>query len=351
MKKINIDKEKLRTLYFDDMKSVEDIAKILNCNWQVVSSRMNEYGFKKRFNQGKELKISKEELYDLYWNKQLTTYEIAKKFGSNHHESIRHKLNKFGITLRTKSEASMLNAGTNYKIINGLTRSKLEKLYLKEGLSPNNISKIFGCSKWLISKKLLDFKIRKKTRKEYYDIIKIPKKELVYLYNIKKMTTPKLAKHFNCGKTTILYKMDKYGIKRRSRKEVYKLNIKEYNYPGYVDGRTPLRSIIRGSEEYSNWRKQVFERDNYTCQECFSSGKGNLVAHHINSFSNILDAFLKEFDQFSVFEDKYTLVRLAMKYRPFFEVSNGKTLCEECHFKTDNYGFKSKKENKNELCI
>jgi len=124
---------------------------------------------------------------------------------------------------------------------------------------------------------------------------------------------------------------------------VLKRAVSEYNYPGYIDGRTPLRSTIRCLEEYNNWRTFVFKRDNYTCQDCGSKIGGSLVAHHIMAFSDILAAFLKKYDNFSVMEDKETLVRLSTKYEPFWDINNGKTLCEDCHFKTDNYGAKSKK--------
>lgn len=56
---------------------------------------------------------------------------------------------------------------------------------------------------------------------------------------------------------------------------------------------------------YYDWRIAVFERDNYTCQKCGDSVGGNLVAHHINSFSNNKDLQLC--------------------------VDNGITLCNHCH--------------------
>lgn len=69
-------------------------------------------------------------------------------------------------------------------------------------------------------------------------------------------------------------------------------------------GITPINSKIRNSTEYSIWRKAIFERDNYTCQECGERG-GHLNAHHIKPFS--------------IFPE----LRLDM--------NNGISLCNDCH--------------------
>jgi len=63
------------------------------------------------------------------------------------------------------------------------------------------------------------------------------------------------------------------------------------------------------STGYKKWRQDVFKRDEYTCQEC--GDIGYITAHHIKSWS------------------KYSELR--------YDVSNGITLCEKCHSKTDNY--------------
>lgn len=65
--------------------------------------------------------------------------------------------------------------------------------------------------------------------------------------------------------------------------------------------------------EYRAWRKAVFERDDYTCQECEERG-GILNADHIKRWS------------------LYPELR--------FELSNGRTLCLPCHKLTDTYGNK-----------
>lgn len=105
----------------------------------------------------------------------------------------------------------------------------------------------------------------------------------------------------------------------------------EYGLFNYIDGRTPLYNLIRNSNTYKEWRNKVFKRDSYTCQNCGDDTGGNLNAHHKIQFNIILQEFLKEYDQFSPIEDKETLVRLAIKYKPFWDIDNGQTLCKKCH--------------------
>ena len=63
-------------------------------------------------------------------------------------------------------------------------------------------------------------------------------------------------------------------------------------------------SRVRESKAYREWRDSIYQRDNYICQKCGARG-GNLNAHHIKSYA------------------KYPDLRL--------EISNGITLCEQCH--------------------
>lgn len=83
--------------------------------------------------------------------------------------------------------------------------------------------------------------------------------------------------------------------------------------PNWKGGITPIHLAIRSSKEYKEWRKAVYERDNYTCIFCGVIGNGkNLNADHILPFA--------------IYED----LRL--------EVSNGRTLCIDCHKQTPTYG-------------
>lgn len=71
------------------------------------------------------------------------------------------------------------------------------------------------------------------------------------------------------------------------------------------------RQIAMHTAEYKFWRLEVFERDDYTCQDCGIRGI-ELNADHIKPWSQYPEL-------------RYTR-------------SNGRTLCVDCHRKTPTYG-------------
>jgi len=75
----------------------------------------------------------------------------------------------------------------------------------------------------------------------------------------------------------------------------------------WIDGRSRSRDQERSTEmkhgEYREWRRRVFERDNFHCRNCFA--KGTLNAHHIKTYR------------------KFPELR--------YELENGITLCPPCH--------------------
>lgn len=89
------------------------------------------------------------------------------------------------------------------------------------------------------------------------------------------------------------------------------------NSVNWQGGKTSETRRVRASSEYKEWRDAVFSRDNYTCVECGRrrrpGDRVELHADHIESFSERPDLRL--------------------------EVSNGRTLCVECHKDTLSYGF------------
>ena|ERR1700727_3714584 len=76
-------------------------------------------------------------------------------------------------------------------------------------------------------------------------------------------------------------------------------------------GKTAENARIRASFEYKMWREAVFKRDNYQCVVGGKAHGHKLHADHIKPFA------------------------LFPELR--FDVQNGRTLCVECHKKTDTY--------------
>jgi hypothetical protein len=93
-------------------------------------------------------------------------------------------------------------------------------------------------------------------------------------------------------------------------------------------GITSLKILIRQSYKYRQWRSDVFTRDNFTCQLCGIRG-GKLNSDHIKSFSLILE------------QNNVKTIIDAFECEELWNINNGRTLCEKCHVKTDNFGNKS----------
>lgn len=101
---------------------------------------------------------------------------------------------------------------------------------------------------------------------------------------------------------------------------------RNWNWKG---GITPLINKIRKLEQYKTWTLEVFRRDQFSCQDCQDKTGGNLVAHHLTSFSYLIQ------------QNSITTVERAQECEVLWEIENGVTLCRKCHENTSNFGFKA----------
>ncbi len=103
------------------------------------------------------------------------------------------------------------------------------------------------------------------------------------------------------------------GRKKLSKAHIGKMTgQKNKSWKGGVSKQNKTeRQLAMQTSEYKFWRLEVFERDDYTCQECGIRGV-ELNADHIKPWS------------------KYPELR--------YERSNGRTLCVDCHRITPTYG-------------
>lgn len=114
-------------------------------------------------------------------------------------------------------------------------------------------------------------------------------------------------------KMSIARKGRKFTIEHRTKLSKAQKGNKSHFWKGGV---TNSNLLLRNSLEYRLWREAVFRRDDYICKWCGQRG-GELNADHIKPFS------------------------LFPELR--FAIDNGRTLCKECHKKTDTYAAKVKK--------
>ena len=112
-------------------------------------------------------------------------------------------------------------------------------------------------------------------------------------------------------------KGDKMSDSAKEKIRLSLLNKTGKDARNWQGGKTKEGIIIRYSRKSKEWRMAILKRDDYTCQGCGERG-GTLEVDHIKPF-----AYFPELR---------------------FEMSNGRTLCRECHKKTDTYAYKAIKQ-------
>ena len=125
-----------------------------------------------------------------------------------------------------------------------------------------------------------------------------------------------------CNKYFFVIPCRKKSVKYCSRKcmgMMQSLKFKDKkNHPNWKGGITPLYQAIRNHDLYIEWRKEIFNRDNYTCIICNKTGV-ELNSHHIVKFSKIINDY------------NITTVNDAINNKELFNLDNGITLCVDCH--------------------
>ncbi|MBU3918462.1 hypothetical protein KKC63_00935 [Patescibacteria group bacterium] len=98
-------KKQLEDLYWNKGLSLREIGEKFHCNDTNILYWLKKFKIKRRPAYRKKIEIPKNILKDLYWNKNLSSREIAKMFGIKHGRTILKKLNKFEIPTKTVSQA------------------------------------------------------------------------------------------------------------------------------------------------------------------------------------------------------------------------------------------------------
>lgn len=147
-------------------------------------------------------------------------------------------------------------------------------------------------------------KVSEKTKKAISIARKGIKFTKEHCENISKGTKGKVA--WNKNKKSL------FPAWNKGKSNIWAIGDKNCNWKGGISNKN---NKIRESIEYKYWRKSVFERDKYTCQNCNQKG-GRLEADHIKPFCKFIELR--------------------------FDINNGRTLCKKCHKELGWNYFKDK---------
>lgn len=139
------------------------------------------------------------------------------------------------------------------------------------------------------------------------------------------LSVRKLEKIYNCAKLTILRNFYKRGFILRTPREFFLDETKHPNWQGGISKVSKSFKLqIRRLPEYKIWRRNVFIRDDFTCQRCSTKG-GSLQAHHKIAFKDIL------------IMNNIKTAEEAIKCDMLWNIDNGVTYCRGCHIRVTWY--------------
>lgn len=193
-------------------------------------------------------------------------------------------------------------------------RNNLPKLFEKEDKRINN-SLIYG----LLNFGLSDKKISEIINRSTSTVAIWRRNRNLESNNHKRIYIEKICgycnKEFKSSKTHSIFCCSdcNYEYSKFNPFRIDRSGLKGKNHPNWIKDRTklktPKKETLRKSTKFKEWRKKIFDRDNYSCQICHDRGKkGHWIeihSHHIKSFAD----FPKD----------------------RFNIDNGITLCKSCH--------------------
>jgi len=205
-----ISREKLHELYWNQKKSAPEIATIYGYGSTAVYRLMNKYNIQRRSlsDSQKKIDIPRDLLEDLYLNKSLSTVKIGEMLGCNP-QTVRDYMEKYGIPCRTKSENS-----TKVKI----SKVDLYELYWNRRMSQSKIAAELGCAKDTVKRIMQRYGIKPRNTSESSVLrrtVDISQEELKDLYWNKELSSSEIAKRFGCNAETIRRRMSELDIPAR----------------------------------------------------------------------------------------------------------------------------------------
>ena len=176
----------------------------------------------------------------------------------------------------------------------------LRKFYIDKRQSMREIGERYGCSINTIEHRLNEYGIPirtggetlkgKATTRQNRFKIPIPRETLRRLYIDNSLSCGDIGKKYGCDSGIIRHRLDFFGIPRRNHILAMQLAIGGDRNTNWRGGITAVYDKLRNNFKYRLWRSDVFHRDNFVCQDCSKRG-GMLHAHHLKGFGQILQEY------------------------------------------------------------
>jgi hypothetical protein len=235
--------------------------------------------------------LSKEQLYEMYVVKRMTTTEIATIIQKTD-STICNWLRKNGIETRQRREAQLPVEPTKEQLLD---------LYCSQLKSIDQIATELGSSEISIRRLLVQNAIP--IRDRAWKCAESNKGKHLPLWQKQLLST--------MAKQRVGPKHPRFGMRtpEETRQKIansLKGRFRGRLNPQWKENATHRwRVTLHNQCEYKEWRKQVFQRDNYSCKACGKPSNGDIQAHHI----------------------------LPLETNPelIFDVLDGITLCRKCH--------------------
>ena len=310
-KRIELDIEKIVSMYTDDLLSAKKIGNIVGVSGGTILGRLREEGVPAHYNGCKSdsekdtansTYKNREWLVEQYINMKKSGRQISIECGVCGH-TILDYIDKNNITRREDE-------------INETYHNKewLTEQYVTKKRSANSIAKECDVCGHVISRSINKHSIEKQPRKHIKDLSSKKFGRLKVLYMNKRTKENPLTSWMckcDCGATLSVLSGNLCSGHTRSCGCLSRDKASERrgeNHQNWNHEKTDKeRRTERSYPGYREWRKKVLERDNYTCQKCMETSK-SLQAHHIESYN--INKHLRTV------------------------LDNGVTLCVDCH---DNF--------------